>query len=180
MNVVLETSDLTKRYGRTEALRGCDLSLAGGKVTGLVGPNGAGKTTLLRLIATAARPCAGRLELFGLEAGSQRERLRGRLGYLGHQPAIYPELSVKENLLFAARPGHWDLARIYSVLPRLQERDSHRGDQQRPSGGRAGGPSRRAGPPHFGHVTLRNSGTLASGDCPVPVISTLSGNTTGS
>jgi ABC-2 type transport system ATP-binding protein len=59
MTIVLETSGLTKRYGRTDALRGCDLSLAGGKVTGLVGPNGAGKTTLLQIAVGLHRPTAG-------------------------------------------------------------------------------------------------------------------------
>lgn len=101
MNVV-SASRLSQRFGSQLALGPLDLEVATGERLAVLGDNGAGKTTLLRLIATAARPSSGRLRLFGLDAGGQRERLRGRLGYLGHQPGIYAELSVRENLEFFA------------------------------------------------------------------------------
>src|SRR5207248_8512182 len=76
--------------------------LARGERLAVLGGNGAGKTTLLRLLATAVRPAAGSLELFGLDAGRQRHRLRARLGYLGHQAGLYPILTALENLEFFA------------------------------------------------------------------------------
>jgi heme ABC exporter ATP-binding subunit CcmA len=74
-----------------------------GQRLAVLGGNGAGKTSLLRLLATAVRPAAGHLELLGLDAGRQRERLRARLGYAGHQPGLYPALTALENLTFFAR-----------------------------------------------------------------------------
>ncbi len=99
---VILAGGLTQRFGSRLALGPLDLQVAAGERLAVLGDNGAGKTTLLRLIATAARPTSGRLVLFGLDAGAQRERLRGRLGYLGHQPGVYEELSVRENLEFFA------------------------------------------------------------------------------
>jgi heme ABC exporter ATP-binding subunit CcmA len=93
---------LVQRFGATVALGPLDLELEGGERLAVLGGNGAGKTTLLRLLATAARPAAGRLELWGLDAVRYRERLRPRIGYLGHQLGLYPTLSAAENLRFFA------------------------------------------------------------------------------
>lgn len=91
-----------QRFGRLVALGPLDLELPERGRLAVLGGNGAGKTTLLRVLATAARPAAGRLELLGLDAAHQRERLRARLGYLGHQVGLYPALTVLENLEFFA------------------------------------------------------------------------------
>jgi heme ABC exporter ATP-binding subunit CcmA len=93
---------LVQRFGSHVALGPLDLALAPGERLAVLGGNGAGKTTLLRLLATASRPASGRLELFGLDAGRQRDRLRVRLGYLGHQAGVYPNLTALENLEFFA------------------------------------------------------------------------------
>src|SRR5258708_17564341 len=66
----------------------------------VLGENGAGKTTLLRILATAARPTSGRLEIMGLDALRERRRLRQRIGYVAHAPGLYPALSAAENLEF--------------------------------------------------------------------------------
>jgi heme exporter protein A len=84
------------------ALGPLDLELGVGQRLAVLGGNGAGKTTLLRILATAARPAAGQLELLGLDSRRQRERLRARLGYVGHQVGLYPELTALENLEFFA------------------------------------------------------------------------------
>jgi heme ABC exporter ATP-binding subunit CcmA len=93
---------VVQRFGRHVALGPLDLELAAGERLAVLGGNGAGKTTLLRMLATAARPASGFLELLGLDAIRQRERLRARIGYLGHQVGLYPALTALENLEFFA------------------------------------------------------------------------------
>ena len=93
---------LVQRFGRQVALGPVDVILPVRGRLAVLGGNGAGKTTLLRVLATAARPVDGRLELLGLDASRQRDRLRARLGYLGHQAGLYPALTALENLEFFA------------------------------------------------------------------------------
>jgi heme ABC exporter ATP-binding subunit CcmA len=98
--------DLVQRFGARVALGPINLAVRQRERLAVLGGNGAGKTTLLRILATAARPAAGHLELLGLDAIRQRERLRGRIGYLGHQPGLHPALTARETLeLFATLHG---------------------------------------------------------------------------
>lgn len=97
----IEARGLTKRFGPVRALRGVDLEVAAGASLAVVGPNGAGKTTLLRLLAGLARPSAGTLRIGPQQP--DRRRVRAGIGYVGHATLLYPELSARENLRFAAR-----------------------------------------------------------------------------
>lgn len=97
----IAASQLEKRFGRAVALRGIDFSVPDGTSLAVVGPNGAGKSTLLRLIAGLARPTAGTLRIAGDD--SHRRTTRGRIGYIGHATLLYPALTARENLIFAAR-----------------------------------------------------------------------------
>ena len=111
MNTVLETSGLTKRYGRTDALRGCDLLLAGGKVTGLVGPNGAGKTTLLQIAVGLHRPTAGRIRVLGLDPWREGVALLSRIGFVAQDRPLHPGFTVAETLEIGRRLNpRWDHA----------------------------------------------------------------------
>jgi heme exporter protein A len=92
---------LTKRFGHTVALDGLDLDVDAGVSLAVLGPNGAGKSTLLRLIAGLARPSAGQLSIDGEDA--RRRGVRARVGYIGHATLLYPALTARENLVFAAR-----------------------------------------------------------------------------
>jgi heme ABC exporter ATP-binding subunit CcmA len=86
---VITARAVEKRYGRRRALRPVDFRLERGGFLVVTGPNGSGKTTLLRLLAGLAAPSAGELEV---EGG------RGTLGYLGHEPLLYRDLTALENL----------------------------------------------------------------------------------
>src|SRR5882762_6040243 len=111
MDVVLETSGLTKRYGRTDALRRCDLSLAAGKVTGLVGPNGAGKTTLLNIAVGLHRPTAGRIRVLGLDPWREGVALLSRVGFVAQDRPLHPGFTVAETLEIGRRLNpRWDHA----------------------------------------------------------------------
>lgn len=99
----IEIEGLWRELGERNVLRGIDLVLARGETLAVLGPNGAGKTTLLRIIATLLRPSAGRVSVLGCELPREAWRLRGRLGYLGHEPLLYRELTGRENLRFHAR-----------------------------------------------------------------------------
>lgn len=80
----------------TEVLHGLDFTVETGSVTGLLGPSGCGKTTLMRAIVGTQIIRAGRLRVFGLDAGDAR--LRGEIGYASQSASVYPDLSVVENL----------------------------------------------------------------------------------
>src|SRR3954467_11575806 len=118
MQAVISLRSLRRDYNERPVLRDVSIELAPGQTLAVVGPNGAGKSTLLRILATLLRPTAGEAEVLG--AGLPREawKARGRIGYLGHEPLLYRELSVRENLEFNARlhglerPG----ARIAALL----------------------------------------------------------------
>ncbi len=92
-----------RRYGERAALRDVTLSLEAGRSLVVFGPNGAGKTTLLRLLATLLRPHAGTVRVLGAALPEDGWRVRGRIGFLGHEPLLYRELSGRENLRFHAR-----------------------------------------------------------------------------
>jgi heme exporter protein A len=88
-DAVIRASGVAKRYGRRWALRPVDLDLEPGGFLVVTGPNGSGKTTLLRLVAGLAAPTGGQLDV---------DAARGRLGYLGHEPLLYRDLTALENL----------------------------------------------------------------------------------
>lgn len=96
------TYGLARLFGGIPALVDVSLRLERGRTLALTGPNGAGKTTLLRLLATAIRPSFGRLEIEGLDAAREAEELRARIAFLSHATGLYEDLTLTENLRFAA------------------------------------------------------------------------------
>ncbi len=94
---------LRRDYGDRPALDGVGFELAAGETLVVLGPNGAGKTTLLRILATLLRPTGGEVRVLGFALPKETWKLRGRIGYLGHEPLLYRDLSGRENLRFHAR-----------------------------------------------------------------------------
>lgn len=103
MQSAVKLRGLHRDYGERAVLRDVSLDLAAGATLAVVGPNGAGKSTLLRILATLLRPTSGEVEVLGAELPRRAYEARGRIGYLAHQPLLYRELSVRENLEFNAR-----------------------------------------------------------------------------
>lgn len=121
MHTVLETHALTKRFGKIEALRDCDVVLPAGKVTGLVGPNGAGKTTLLQLAVGLRRASSGTIRVLDIDPGDETVALLSRVGYVGQDRPLYLDLTVAETLELGRRlSAHWDQEFARSRLARFE------------------------------------------------------------
>ncbi len=99
----IELRGLRRDFGERAALSGVSLELAARETLLVLGPNGAGKTTLLRILATLLRASGGGARVLGCELPGEAWKLRGRVGYLGHEPLLYRDLSGRENLRFNAR-----------------------------------------------------------------------------
>ena len=111
---------LRRDYGDRPALDGVAFEVPAGASLVVLGPNGAGKTTLLRILATLLRPSGGEVAVLGCALPREAWKLRGRIGYLGHEPLLYRDLSGRENLRFQARlhgiAGEVAEARIEELL----------------------------------------------------------------
>jgi heme exporter protein A len=102
LDSAVELSGLRRDFGDRTALQGIDLRIERGESVAVLGPNGSGKSTLLRILAGLLRPTSGAVSVLGCELPKETHRLRGRVGYLGHEPLLYRDLSPRENLELAA------------------------------------------------------------------------------
>jgi heme exporter protein A len=96
-------SNLHRHFGRRKALAQISFECQAGEILGLLGPNGAGKSTLLAILATLLAPSSGEVTYGGHQPRAAGAALRARLGMLGHDLFLYPELTARENLAFFAR-----------------------------------------------------------------------------
>jgi heme exporter protein A len=112
----IELDGLERRYGERVALAGVSARVEAGQTLAVLGGNGAGKTTLLRVLAGLLRPHGGRALVLGAELPEQRWQLPGKVGYLGHEPLLYRDLSGRENLRYHARLHGVAEARVAELL----------------------------------------------------------------
>ena len=133
---LLRATGLHAHYGESHILHGIDLSIGAGEAVGLLGRNGMGKSTLIRTLMGHVRAAAGTLAVRGADALALRPDQIARLGlaYVPEGRGIFPNLSVRENLLMAARAGSdgrrdWTLERVLAAFPRLAQRIGHGGQQ---------------------------------------------------
>ncbi|HET8861935.1 MAG TPA: ABC transporter ATP-binding protein, partial [Solirubrobacterales bacterium] len=103
MSMAIELRGVRREFGDRVALDRVDLCLTAGESLVVLGPNGAGKTTLLRILATLLRPSGGEVRVLGARLPEEAWKARGRIGFLGHEPLLYRDLSGRENLRFQAR-----------------------------------------------------------------------------
>lgn len=133
---MLTVDGLNTYYGDSHVLRGVSLALPAGTALGLLGRNGMGKTTLIRSVLGYVRAASGTVRWRDRDVSGQPPEKMARLG-IGYVPegrGIFPNLSVRENLVMAARPGaagrpDWTFDRVMATFPRLAERLSHGGQQ---------------------------------------------------
>jgi ABC-type multidrug transport system ATPase subunit len=120
MSNVLETTHLSKRYGRTWALQDCTLALPAGRVAALVGPNGAGKTTLLHLSVGLLEPTAGSVQIFGCSPLKQSAETLPRLGFVAQDHPLYRDFSVADLLTLGRKLNpRWDDALAKARMQKL-------------------------------------------------------------
>src|SRR3954452_19908516 len=98
----IELVGLRREFGERTALAGIDLRVDPGSSVAVLGPNGSGKSTLLRILAGLLRPSGGEVSVLGCALPKETHGLRGRVGYLGHEPLLYRDLSPTENLSLVA------------------------------------------------------------------------------
>ncbi len=115
---MLEAVGVARRFGWRWALKGVDLAVSRGRPLALLGPNGSGKSTLLKTLAGLLRPTRGEVRLDGQPLAAWG---RGRVGLVGHEPLLYPSLTVRENLRFFGKIHGLPRARREERLGELAE-----------------------------------------------------------
>jgi branched-chain amino acid transport system ATP-binding protein len=133
---IIEAQDLHSYYGASHILHGIDFCVRPGEAVGLMGRNGMGKTTLIRTLVGHVEPRRGQVKINGRVMTAAPPHLIAREGiaYVPEGRGIFANLSVRENLIMAARPGKdgrrdWSYERVLETFPRLRERLSLGGQQ---------------------------------------------------
>jgi branched-chain amino acid transport system ATP-binding protein len=135
-DLILDAQGLHAWYGSSHVLHGVDLQITRGQTVGLLGRNGMGKSTLIRTLLGHVAQREGHLQLFGQDASKAKphEVARRGVAYVPEGRGVFPNLSVRENLVMAAKPARdgskgWTMERVMQTFPRLAERLSNLGNQ---------------------------------------------------
>ena len=135
---ILDARAIHAWYGSSHVLHGVDLAIARGETLGLLGRNGMGKSTLIRTLLGHVPQREGQIRLFGedFSRGRPHEVARRGVAYVPEGRGVFPNLSVRENLVMAAKPAKaaprgkgWSFERVKATFPRLAERIGHPGGQ---------------------------------------------------
>jgi len=132
---IIEASNLHTYYGASHVLHGISLSISPGETLSLLGRNGMGKTTLLRSLLGLTPPKNGTVKVYGrdMTGAPPQQVVRQGIAFVPENRGIFPNLTVRENLVMASRPGsggrnEWDLTRVLKTFPRLGQRLTHMGN----------------------------------------------------
>ena len=131
MAELLRVRSLTAGYGEAVVVEDVDFTLGEGRALALLGRNGTGKTTLITSLVGVTRYRSGSITMAGRELARLRpdQRAAAGIGWVPQERNIFKSLTVEENLTAVARPGAWNVERIYAMFPRLQERRANLGTQ---------------------------------------------------
>src|SRR2546426_4514890 len=120
-NPVIELKNLTRRYGKTEAVNGLSLTVRPGRCYGFFGRNGAGKTTTIKCLLNLLQHSAGSVRVFGLDPQRQEAAVKSRLAYVPDSVAFYPWMTVNQTLEFLASfRERWNREMEADLLERFQ------------------------------------------------------------
>ncbi|HSS22218.1 MAG TPA: ABC transporter ATP-binding protein [Pyrinomonadaceae bacterium] len=121
---ILQTENLTKRYGRRTVVDDLSLQIERGDIFGFLGQNGAGKSTVIRMLLGLVRPTRGRIRLFGTDTSQSPLKVLGRVGAIVEAPAFYENFSGRQNLrIFAAMSGGATAKQLEETLELVSLRD---------------------------------------------------------
>lgn len=131
MTELLRAEGVCAGYGEAVVIDGIDLTLRAGESLALLGRNGVGKSTLLMTLMGLTRLRRGSLRWQGRDLSrlAAHQRAAAGLGWVPQERCMFPSLTVEEHLTAVARPGFWNVARVYEIFPRLQERRGNLGNQ---------------------------------------------------
>jgi branched-chain amino acid transport system ATP-binding protein len=131
MAELLALDKVSAGYGESVVLEDISLAMQEGDSLALLGRNGVGKTTLLVTLMGLTQQHAGAIRWRGADIGRvpTHRRAQAGLGWVPQERYMFPSLTVEEHLTVVARPGPWNLKRIYDIFPRLQERRDNMGNQ---------------------------------------------------
>ncbi|MGO4809731.1 ABC transporter ATP-binding protein [Cupriavidus sp. 2MCAB6] len=131
MTELLRAEGVCAGYGEAVVIDGIDLTLRAGESLALLGRNGVGKSTLLLTLMGLTRLRRGSLHWQGRDLSrlAAHQRAAAGLGWVPQERCMFPSLTVEEHLTAVARPGFWNVARVYEIFPRLQERRGNLGNQ---------------------------------------------------
>lgn len=115
----IDATAVARRFGSSWVLRGVTLRVEAGEVVGLLGANGSGKSTMLRILATLLRAHGGSARVWGHDVMRAGAEVRAKIGYLAHSPALYDDLTARENLTFVAAMLDRDARDVDAALDRV-------------------------------------------------------------
>jgi len=136
---VISLEQLSKTYGHVQAVRDLSLSIERGAIFGFLGANGAGKTTTMRMLCGLLRPTGGRATITGLDAWSDRQRVRTKFGYVAQRFSLYRDLTVEENIRFFGGASRVSRAELNGRLTRLLSLTDLEAKRDAPAGSLSGG-----------------------------------------
>lgn len=126
---MITVNNISKRYGKVEALKGVSFAVNRGEIFGLIGPDGAGKTSMFRILATLLLPNSGEATVDGCDVVKEMKTIRHRVGYMPGKFSLYQDLTVEENLHFFAtlfgttvEEGYDSIKAIYSQIEPFRKR----------------------------------------------------------
>jgi lantibiotic transport system ATP-binding protein len=123
MEYIIQTNNLSKKFGKELAVNGVDIRIPKGEIYGFLGPNGAGKSTTIRMLLGLMKPTAGNIAIFGKDLKSERINILKKVGSLVENPSYYPHLTAKENLEAIRKIVGVPKTRIDEVLKTVRLQD---------------------------------------------------------
>ncbi|RME51053.1 MAG: ABC transporter ATP-binding protein [Caldilineae bacterium] len=121
-DLVIETHNLTKKYGDFTAVDGLNLQVRAGEVFGILGPNGSGKTTTILMLLGLTEPTSGSVQVLGFDPVRQPLRVKSQVGYMPDSIGFYDELTARENLIYIAKLNGIPRAEAYARIDQALER----------------------------------------------------------